>query len=338
MSGMRIKKGMTVVISALALTGGSVALAATGGTERFDASRQVKELAGSGEVALIPSHNAGVGGWCLARLSGGEGKEASEDSDCDANERSVTEGPFQGPIVAESGERIAVLKDDGLWVKTVVALVTAPVVAVSFKGYKPIATHADALLPNHLRGAIIKLRSRSYKPPSLPHFPSGHLIAWGRNGRPISQKFTQGHSLTFGMPVRSWSNGAPARRGVCNIGASGLTGLKLQSGAVASEVRPHADELGKEFVNCAHSYYLLHGKWPLEAYVLLDAAHPGATPASLPGMVPLQSYRGVFVGPGASDMELARRIPGAWVLVSEGKDLQQRLSLLEHLHVMLHIS
>ena len=330
---MKTRKGIIVVVGALALAGGgSIALAATGGGETPRA-RSVKELAGAGEVALLPSHNAGVGGWCLAQLVGSGGGEASARGDCQprGSKLSTEKGPFQGPIVAEAGIGLSALNESGPWVSTVVALVKATAAAVSFKGYKQIVTHASALLPDHLRGAIIELqRSRMSKPrPRLPHGP---LIAWSKTGKPIPQTFTPGSPLAFAAPVRSWSNGAPARRGVCDISVSGVAGLQLQSGGVVSEIKPHADVRGREFLNCAHSYYQLNEKWPIEAYVLLDAADPGAPPATMPSMRPLSGHRGVFIGPGRSE-ELARRIPGAWLLVSEGEDTAQRLTLLERLHV-----
>lgn len=338
-SGRRIA---TVVGCGLALAaGGFIALGTASGREKSRATSPVKELAAAGEVALVPPHNAGVGGWCLARIVSGEnGDEASARGGCQArgSESSTERGPFQGPIVAESGRGLAVLKESGPWVSMVVVLVKAPVAAVSLRGYKQIATHASALLPDHLRGAVVELRGRaSGHPLRFPRFPHGHLIAWSRRGEPIPQTFALGPPLTFGVPVRTWSNGAPAQRGVCNVSVKGIAGLEQPSGGVVSEIAPHIDVLSREFLNCAHSYYLLNGKWPLEAYVLLDAARPGVTPARLPGMRPLDGPHGVFVGPGPEDDELARRVAGAWLVVAEGEDSAQRLALLDHLHVTLHL-
>jgi hypothetical protein len=250
--------------------------------------------------------------------------------------RSIERGPFQGPIVAESGNGLAVLKS-GLWVETVVALVTAPATAVSFGGYKPVETHASTLLPDHLRGAILELRRSTSGPPPLPRFPRGRLVAWNSKGKLIPQSFTPGPPLAFAAPVRSWSKGAAAQRGICDVSVSGMGGLELQSAGVVSEIEPHTDVRGRELLNCAHFYYMLNGKWPLEAFVLLDAAHPGATPARLPGMRPLSRHPGVFIGPGPESKELARRIPSAWLLVAEGENTSQRLRMLEHLHATLHL-
>jgi hypothetical protein len=290
----------------------------------------VREFAGAGEIALIPSHNAGVGGWCLVQLGSGKSGEAG---DCRASEGQT----FQGPIVAESGNGLVALKGGGTWISTVVVLVSAPVAAVSFEGHKRIATHASALLPDHLRGAIVELRGPKADPLRLPRFPRGHLIAESRSGKQIPQTFTKGRPLAFEVSVRSWSNGAPVPRGVCGMSVSGVPGLELQSGGVVSAIEPHTDLRGREFLDCAHSYYLLNQKWPLDAYMLLDAAHPGATPAPLPGMQPLAGHRGVFIGPGPDNGELARRIPGAWLAVTAGESFSQRLMLLKHLHATLHL-
>jgi hypothetical protein len=337
---VKTKNCVIGIVGALALvSGSSIAFAAAGGSESSRASGLVREMAGAGEVVLLPPRNAGVGGWCLTELGGPEGRQANEGRGCRANERSIAGGPFRGPIVAETGNQIAVIDGvSGPVVMRVVALTTAQVAAVSFRGHKRIATHASALLPDHLRSAIVELRGRfSGHPLWLPRFPRGHLIAWSRSGKPVPQTYALGPPLTFGTSVLSWSNGTPAQRGVCGISASGFAGLEQRSGGVVSEITPHVDLLGREFLNCANSFYLLNRKWPLEAYVLLDAAHPGATPAPLPGMQPLAGRRGVFIGPGPVSGEVARRIPGAWLVVSAGEDTAQRLTLLEHLRTTLHL-
>ena len=100
-------------------------------------------------------------------------------------------------------------------------------------------------------------------------------------------------------------------------------------------VRPHPNVRGREFVDCLRANYLLDN-WPIEANVLLDAAHPGSVPALLPAMPPLARHPGVFQGPGGEGETVARRIPNAWLLVSKGKGLEQRLKVLEHLRATFH--
>jgi hypothetical protein len=101
-------------------------------------------------------------------------------------------------------------------------------------------------------------------------------------------------------------------------------------------VRPHADVRGREFVGCVDTSYLLDG-WPIEASVLLDAEHPGPSPAALPGVRPLRGHAGMFHGPGVEGEAVARRISGGWLVVDKGENLVQRLALLEHLRATVHV-
>ena len=119
---------------------------------------------------------------------------------------------------------------------------------------------------------------------------------------------------------------------VCRLEKEGLPGLVFEGGGLMSEIRPHRDIRGREFVGCVHANYLLDN-WPLKADVLLDAEHPGSTPAGLPLMRRLAGRPGISQGPGAVGELVARRIPGAWILVWEGEGEDQRLRVPEHLRV-----
>jgi hypothetical protein len=84
------------------------------------------------------------------------------------------------------------------------------------------------------------------------------------------------------------------------------------------------------------------GETDLTAAVLLDAAHPGATPARLPDMKPLPGHAAIFEAPCSVGVMVARRIAGAWLVVEEGgedatSDWQQPLRLLEHLRATVHL-
>ncbi len=97
---------------------------------------------------------------------------------------------------------------------------------------------------------------------------------------------------------------------------------------------PRPDVRGREFVDCIRTSYILD-RWPIEANILLDAAHPGASPGPLLATRPLPGHAGVVQGPGVEGDTLARRIPGAWLVVGQGADDQQRLELLEHLRTTI---
>jgi hypothetical protein len=79
----------------------------------------------------------------------------------------------------------------------------------------------------------------------------------------------------------------------------------------------------------------------LLASILLSAAHPGQTPPALPAMKPFAGHAGIFQAPEEDasptrDM-LARRIKGAWVVVAKGKNVEQRLKLLEHIRPAVNL-
>ncbi|HWJ49893.1 MAG TPA: hypothetical protein VNR42_02675, partial [Solirubrobacteraceae bacterium] len=65
--------------------------------------------------------------------------------------------------------------------------------------------------------------------------------------------------------------------------------------------------------------------------------HPGSRPAALPGMTPLAGRPGVYHSLLQGEALVARRVPGAWLLVKGGPDLHQRLRLLTHLRAAVHL-
>jgi hypothetical protein len=325
---------VTICVGTL-LAGGAVALAVTGGEP--DASVQLRELAIHEQVVLLPSDNAGVGGWCLTAIGGNEAGQGY----CTTNGLPA----FGGPIVAEESQPHVFVVGRGAPARVVIVLTTSQVAEVSFEGYGRVATHADALLPDDMRGAVLELRGRTDEARTgesalrvgrMLH--NIKIIAWNKDGSPIARTVVSAPALTFDVPSRHWSRGQPAPRGVCSISMDGLDkASSFQEGTVMTAVRPRRNVRGREFVNCARVDYLFAGKWFVGAAVLLDAAHPGATPAPLPGIRPLPGHSGIFLAAGAGGKELARRIPDAWLLVTQGEDLAQRLALLEHLRATVHL-
>jgi hypothetical protein len=120
-------------------------------------------------------------------------------------------------------------------------------------------------------------------------------------------------------------------RGPCSLRAGGLSGLTAQWSHVASVIRPFSGTLiGRGFFSCIDTEYYLH-KWPLDAAILLDAAHPGVLPAAIPGLEPVPGERGYFNGPGDFKGELtATRFGNAWLVVAGGSGLAQRIEVLRH--------
>jgi hypothetical protein len=326
-------------LGVLAVGAGSlaaVACAGFGGEARTGATRN-RLVASHEEVVLLPSTGAGEGGWCMTTNAGGG---------CPTFHLPV----FQGPIVVESwsGREIYIMHDKAPLseaVREATLLTTSEVVAVSLEGGAPIATQAESALPGNLRGVVVERRGESNgrvrglfgtrMPAPLP-FPRSRFIALNAKGEPIPQTRAPGPPLEFHVARQSWGPSRRAPRGVCGLVVRSLAGLVFKGGAVMTAVRPHLDVRGREFVDCVSASYLLNN-WPLTADVLLDAAHPGVTPAPLPDMRPLAGHPMIFQAPGVEGETVARRLPGAWLVVAKGKGLPQRLTLLEHLRAMIHI-
>lgn len=327
--GQRLAFGLATLAAIVCVTVTVACAGPTGVASQKDAP-PVIQVASSAQVVLLPNHlRAGIGGWCLTTVDAG-------GSGCPTYRLPTRLGPFAGPIVVE------------FWtsrspppVNEAIILTTAEVAAVSVEGGPPLRTHADPLLPDNMRAAVVELRGGSARqvlgistPPPLPR---SYVAALNSKGESIPQTRVHGAPLEFQVPRRSWGPLQRAPRGVCELLASGLVGLASQGGSVMTTVAPHTDVRGREFVDCVHrTYTVAHA--PVEANLLVDAAHPGSTPPGLPAMRPWSSHPGTFEGPGIHGDELARRIPGAWLLIAEGKDSRERLALLEHLLPRIHFA
>jgi hypothetical protein len=312
---------MAVVASLLAATGcgGLAAVGSqTGARGHQEASRE--------SVILAPNLGAGEGGWCVTTARGAGA--------CPSAGMPV----LRGPIIVEvwGGQGSSFGSGRAMPVASIgegMVLTSSDVAAVSFAGGTPIPTHAESSLPDHLRGAILNIRSASSGGVPIA-VTSARFIALNADGQPMPETRSPGPRLQFHFPSQRLGHSADSETGVCSVDATGISGSVFEGGAVMTALKPHTDVRGKEFVDCLQASYRVEG-WPLEVDVLLDAAHPGSTPATLPVAQPLAGHHGVFVGPGLEAESLARRVSGGWLLVSKGKDLGQRLAVLEHLYVSI---
>jgi hypothetical protein len=285
----------------------------------------VTQVAAEKKVVLLPTLEAGQGGWCLT-VVGAAG--------CP-----TLNMPTQGtPIIIEnwSGESSSFKGP----VRKGIALTTEGVAAVSFEGRLPVATHAQLDLPDHLRSVLVELRGgtglRVLGGNAGPALPRAHFKALNSNDEPILQSQAPGATLEFHFSSQNLGTTQEAQTGVCRIVGKNVSGLLYKGGAVMVVIRPHRDVYGKEFVSCIRTSYLLDN-WPLTAVVLLDAAHPGTTPASLPTFHRLAGHAGIFEGFTLEGKAVARRISHAWLIVTKGQGLGQRVTLLEHLRATVHL-
>ncbi len=258
------------------------------------------------QVLLVPSVNAGWAGWCVNGSGGG-----------------CPPGKARLPIVAEGWS------SGGPPLETNAYAITASnVYSVSYDGRPPIRTHPDAALPGGLRSVGIEIRGRDLLEESsaIPRFEP--LDA---KGEEIKTSTAYERNLGVEMPIRNITDPARPKSGACRIDAAGLAGLKVGGGSVVVHIQPYPGLIGDGFLTCASTSYNLDG-WPLLASVLLSASHPGSSPPPLPGMKEVHKHPGIFEAPGPGSQEdlLARRIPGAWLVVSRAMR-KQRLRFLEHL-------
>ena len=123
-----------------------------------------------------------------------------------------------------------------------------------------------------------------------------------------------------------------------------MSGLSPVGGDVVLQVKGYRLFESRAFQSCADTYYALDSS-TLEAAVLLDAEHPGATPAALPYLTPAPGAASVFDAPGGfmrggrggSNNLTAEHLPGAWLVVTGGSGPAQQLELLRHLHATIHL-
>jgi hypothetical protein len=291
----------------------------------------------SEEVLLVPDVNAGWAGWCLV-----EGRSAGG---C---------GGVRGryPIIAESWTSGGPPPTTRGY-----AVVTAPVMTVSIRGGPPIATRRQATLPDTLRGVVMEIRGAEFGgstplPHFIPHDAKGKLFPEMakaspplRTQLPVRRLRDPAHPMTGVCPGRAMCSSMPPRRarnpvGACRIETGGLAGVVADAGNVAMPVRPVQGLLPRAFLTCASTSYTLNNR-PLLAGMLLDAAHPGSTPAPLPGMRLLPGYPGIIQAASSEGPIVGRRIRGAWLVVAKGdtgrEGLRRRLTVLEHLRAAVRI-
>ena len=153
------------------------------------------------------------------------------------------------------------------------------------------------------------------------------------------------HQFEGPYAPRAWTAPSPPPAAPCELSASGLGGLSPVGGDVVPRVKGYRMFETRAFQSCADTYYAL-GSSTLEAAVLLDAEHPGATPAALPYATPAPGASGVFDAPGgimrgghagSSNNLTAERLPGAWLVVTGGSGPAQQLQLLRHLRAAIHL-
>jgi hypothetical protein len=264
------------------------------------------------EVLLVPNLQGGVAGWCLTVVQ--EGVRG-----CAAPRTSL------GGVFAEGCEPT---KSSNV---EVYALTNSDVKTVSIGGGPAVATRATAALIGGLRSVVVEIQGSANMVSRDREFcPSVTLV--GSRGSSNSGRGLQGPPLEVVLAGRQeWRRPKPLARGVCELRTVHLDDYVPRWGNVVTRMSASRVFDGG-FVSCVDSEYFSPEEASMDAAVLLNAARPGATPNSLPGLTALPGHPGIFEAPGSEGELVARRIPHAWLVVEEGgTGIAEALILLAHL-------
>ncbi len=264
-------------------------------------------------ISLVPDIEAGEVGWCVVTR----------------NSVGCLDGPPREPIVSESWSR-----SDPPPVSEGSAITISSVRAVLIDGRR-VPTRREGALPDGLRTVTVELQgplSTTFrKQVGNARFAPLNV----RGGRITERRISR---ELFKLPTESVPDPAHPAAGSCRIQVSGrLTEFVAESARVVTQLTPYKSVIRGTFSSCAKTTYRVRGQ-QIVAAVLLDAAHPGSTPAALPAMQSLQGHHEIFRAPGEFEGDMiARRIHGAWLVVSGPSGVQQRLALLEDLRATIHL-
>jgi hypothetical protein len=284
----------------------------------------VSRPAPKSHVLLVPHLVGGIAGWCMATVT-----ETAIEGSAGCGPSMTSTGPIFDESCSGNDTKVDIF-----------ALTMREVAAVSVAGGTPIPTASNSTLPEGLRAVAIELLGYKWLPePPFTH-PCPQMTPFDIKGRPIRRLGKRGTPLAFRLPVRQWELSAHPPRGVCQLTATRPPRETVaDSGAVALQIGRFPQLIGRAFLTCIHTTYIYREENHLRAAILLDASHPGATPSSLPDMKSLTGHPGIFEAPGSGGEMVARRIPGAWLVVeeSDGIGIHVPLELLKRLRATIHL-
>jgi hypothetical protein len=315
----RTRRRCSVALVVIFAVGGLGACGGSGAGKAVDRDG-VTQIPTDEYVVLVPHVLGGEGGWCMVRPRAIFGPGPCEES------------PGVGPILAESwtvssgggsgssGSEAPVAKG--------VAVTTSAVASVSVNGGRPSPTRSEAVLPSGVRAVSVELRG-STQPKSEFEFAlpktRRRFTPLNSHGLAIPQTGA-GSLLSFKTPASTWRFPDPEPAGLCMIASNAVDGLRALGGTVATRLASADEVPGEPMLSCISVRYG-GGGFSLIASVLLDARRPGRAPGVLPTARLISGRPGVYSALGDAGAMVARRIPGAWLVVSGGDSQEQRIRL-----------
>jgi hypothetical protein len=311
---------MLLMVGALLSCSSAPTAGSTGGGKRE--AGPVK----SGPVYVLPELTGGVAGWCIT-IHPGLG--------C------PVEFFYKNAIVAENWVAVShPMHFEGF------ALVQRRVTAVAVNGSR-IATRADASLPDGLREVSIAIPGwpgpkatipalfPGRKPKEVPRVLPRFRALGDVPKQPMMPSVEAGWPIALTARGRSWRPSESEPWGICQLSVS-RESTKLTSGAgfVVTAMPRIKHTLGEPFLSCVSRSFTVDG-WPVVGSVLINARHPDRRPGDLPYAKPLAPN--LLDALGSNGPMVARRVRGAWLVVSGGEGEAQRRMLLEHLYATVHL-
>ncbi|HXB66458.1 MAG TPA: hypothetical protein VNV42_16460 [Solirubrobacteraceae bacterium] len=185
--------------------------------------------------------------------------------------------------------------------------------------------------------------ARRHPPTGGPWVPDP-TVSWRRSPR-VLPRVLGSLALLYAEAHRRMPVPRKPPAGPCAIDSSHLSGAQQQFGNVVVQLRPVPQVIGRAYISCIDTQ-ITYRWWALDAALLLDAHHPGALPAPLPGANPVPGHPGVVnERSGIFGDITGRRVGDAWLVVESGSrltlragGLAQRLEVLDALRTCVRIA
>jgi hypothetical protein len=273
----------------------------------------------SNEIRLVPEIEAGSVGWCVTEPNGG----------------GCGEGPIKEPIIAQQWSSSGPPE-----ITEGSALTTSTVAAVRVDGGMSVPTRRESALPDGLRAVAVEIRGQ----PGRGEADAGtgrsrhpRFTALNAQGQVIPERQTTLRLSLVELPTEAVQDVAHPTGGSCRIEqVAAVTGMSAAQGRILTQVRPYRELLGEALLPCATTTYRA-GPQSIEASILLNAAHPGHEPPSLPGMQALTDHPGIFEAPGLEGKLIGRRTGDGWLVVGGHVALSKQVALLDHLSTTISV-